>query len=153
MPVINIRVRSKQAKLVGTPVITCGNSDYSLHFDFDEEFAEYTAKTLRIVFRQRGQLKHWDLLFNGDAVSLPPVYEVDAIACGVYAGNLISTTACVIPCAYSTGAEHEDPPPDVYTQLLEYLANMGLEAGVIGKTVCKCHGVNADKIGIAETED
>lgn len=132
MPDVLITVQNKIATLTNTPVIVCGNSDYKITFTFDSEFSAYTAKTLRVVFRDKGRLKHYDILFRGNEVDLPPVYCVDQIAVGVCAGDVISTTMVVIPCQYGDVSEHADPPPDIYEQLLEYLAEIqGGGAGVV----------------------
>lgn len=147
MPIINITVRNKVATAEGSPRIVCGNSDYVVKFDFDEEFAAYTEKTLRIVFRRRGKMKHYDVLFNGDSAFLPPVYETDMCAVGVYAGNLISSTVVMIPCDYCAETEHHDPPPDIYDQLVEYLAGLQGGGAPAGITVPQLYGAAADAAG------
>lgn len=122
MPNIQITVRDKIAHVQGSPVIVCGNSDYTVTFDLDNEFAEYNEKTLRVVFRDKGITKHYDVLFTGQMVALPPVYCVNQIAVGLCAGDVISTTFVIIPCHYGDVSQHADPPADVYDQLLSYLA-------------------------------
>jgi hypothetical protein len=124
MPDINVNISSKIATLTNTPVIVCGNSDYEVKFTFDAEFSAYTSKTLRVVFREKGIEKHWDIVFQGDSVFLPPVYAVNAISLGVVCGNVISSTPVVVPCHYGDTAEHDDPPPGVYEQLYDLIEHI-----------------------------
>ena len=47
---INIKVKDKIA--VGDEtLIVCGNSDYTVNFELDAEWAEYDKKTMRIGYR------------------------------------------------------------------------------------------------------
>lgn len=150
MPEIGISVQNKIASVIsGTPQIICGNSDYTLTFNFDEEFAAYAEKTLCIVYRRRGKMVKDEVLFTGDTVALPVLYETDMCAIGVYAGNLISSTCVMIPCVYCAETEHYDPPPDIYEQLLEYLA--GLQGGsMTGQMTAILNGTPLSPVGIAE---
>ncbi len=130
MPNIQIRVADKIAQAGGSPVIVCGNSDYTVTFLFDSEWAPYTAKTARFSFVRSGVRQFYDVLFEGDSVEMPAVSDVYEVEIGVYAGDIRTTTPARVPCARSItdgAAQHADPPADVYDQLLEYLA--GLQSG------------------------
>lgn len=125
MPNIQITVRGKTAQPEGAPVIVCGNSDYTVTFAFDSEWLRYAAKTARFCFVQNGVRRYYDVLFEGDTVSVPVLSDVYAVEIGVYAGDIHTSTPARIPCARSVtdGApQHADPPADVYDQLLAYLA-------------------------------
>ena len=45
MPEIKIKIRDKRAG--GTGTIICGNSDYTVVWDLDEEWTPYDTKTMR----------------------------------------------------------------------------------------------------------
>lgn len=127
---ILIEVTEKVAAVSGTPVIVCGNSDYTVVFAFDSEWDAFIAKTARFTYCKNGVFRYEDVLFEGDSVSVPVLRDVDEIAIGVYAGDLHTTTPARVPCArcITDGAPVHDPPaPDVYDQLMEYLA--GLQGG------------------------
>lgn len=130
MPELTVTVREKHAKAEGTPVIVCGNSDYTVRFSFDSAWDAYPTKTARFVFHRGGVLRYADVLFAGDSVSVPVIRDADEVEIGVYAGDLHTTTPARVPCArcITDGAPVHDPPaPDVYDQLMEYLA--GLQGG------------------------
>lgn len=130
MPNIQITVADKIARAQGTPVIVCGNSDYTVTFVFDREWAPYAAKTARFNFVRNGVRQYYDVLFEGDTVGIPPLNDVYEVGIGVYAGDIHTTTPARVPCSCSVtdgAAQHADPPADVYDQLLEYLA--GLQGG------------------------
>ena len=46
MPEIKIKVRDKRAG--GTGTVICGNSDYTVVWDLDEEWTPYDTKTMRV---------------------------------------------------------------------------------------------------------
>ncbi len=124
---IAITVADKIAVAEGAPQIVCGNSDYLVHFTFDSEWDDYEERTVRYAFFRDGELRHIDILFHGNQVIVPILHGIYEVAVGVYAGNLHTTTPARIPCVPSIldgDPIHEDPPDDVYNQLLEYLARI-----------------------------
>lgn len=129
MPEISIRVREKIAQTVGSPQLVCGNSDYAVTFDFDAEWDDYDAKTARVVWLDKasGRLRHADVLFDGNAALLPAIYRADQVLIGVYAGDIRTTTPARVPCIgciTDDAPQHDDPPEDVYEQLLAYLEQL-----------------------------
>lgn len=145
MPDITITVSDKIAAATGSPVIVCGNSDYTINFDFDSEWDAYTAKTARFVFCVNGSLLCQDVLFEGDTCAAPPFYNTDSVAVGVYAGDIHTTTPARIPCAHcitDSTPVHPDPAPDVYTQILTYLAGMETAGLIIGEAVLLADGTD-----------
>lgn len=141
MPDISIKVREKVAQVQGTPQIVCGNSDYAVTFDFDSEWDAYDEKTLHAVWMdvRTGELKHYDVEFSESTVVLPAIYNTDRVCIGVYAGDIRTTTPACVPCARCiTDADgedpyHDDPPPDVYEQLMAYMEEI-IEGGGGGTT-------------------
>lgn len=129
MPNISVMVREKIAQTQGTPEIVCGNSDYAVTFDFDDEWSGYEFKTARFVWcdLKTGKVKHSDVVFDGDICMAPVLYDTAAVAIGVYAGDIHTTTPARVPCArcITDGVhEHGEPDPDVYEQILACLREM-----------------------------
>ena len=138
MPDISIKVRAKVAQVQGSPQLVCGNSDYVVTFDFDEEWDDYDSKTMHAVWMDHtGKLLHYDVLFEGGTALLPAIYNADRVCIGVYAGDIRTTTPACVPCARCiTDGDpyHGDPPPDVYQQLMEYMEEI-IEGGGGGVNV------------------
>lgn len=131
MPNIRIKVSEKRAVVEGNPVIVCGNSDYTVTFDFDEEWSQVEVKTARFVYAKDGETKHEDVMFSDDTVAVPVLSGVPFVKVGLFAGNLSTTTPARVLCDLSilcgAGAPAE-PTPDVYNQimaLLEELERLG----------------------------
>lgn len=105
-------------------VFVCGNTDYTIKFDFDEEWSAESVKTARFIYNDQFQ----EVVFEGDTCAAPAVTDTIALAIGVYAGNLRTTTPAFFNCATSIlcGSEtHADPPQDVYDQLIELWNSKG----------------------------
>ena len=154
MPEIRITVANKVAQTIGAPVIICGNSDYTVSFSFDSEWDAYDAKTLYVKYYRRGKKICEEILFDGDSVTLPIIRDTDEISIGVYAGNLRTTTGARVACerCVTDGAAVHDPlTPDVYNQLMEYLA--ALQNGCCGISELEFIGSDTSEIGIAEPEE
>lgn len=132
MPNISVNVTNKRAVLESDKIITCGNSDYTLTFAFDDEWAAYNSKTARFAFYKNGETKHIDQIFTGDTVAVPVLSGITQVMVGVFAGDLHTTTPARIFCEPSIlcyeGAP-EDPPEDVYNQIM-HLLNV-LEVGTV----------------------
>ena len=127
MPEIRIRVREKIAQVLGEPEIVCGNSDYTVTFDFDAEWAAFESKTVRFSYYENGVKRRYDTIMTGDSVQIPAVWNTCELEIGVYAGDIRTTTPAAVPCLPCITDDepvHPDPPPDVYAQLLELLEGM-----------------------------
>lgn len=119
MNYIKITVREKRAKCNGRERIVCGNSDYVIKFDFDDEWAAYDTKTARFVYDGG---KYTDVQFTGDEVGVPVLRDTRTVSVGCYAGDIHTTTAALIqavPCCTDPDGTPADPAPDVYNQLME----------------------------------
>jgi hypothetical protein len=99
MPNINITVAGKIATNT-TPgeIIVCGNSDYTVTFDFDNEWRTQTKRTARFVYYKNGQALYKEAAFTGNTVAVPVLSGIDFVLVGVYAGNLITTTPAKVLC-------------------------------------------------------
>lgn len=126
MPTIEIEVKNKIAKSPADTIV-CGNSDYQIHFLFDEEWAAYNTKTARFVYNG----EPLDVIFDGDICNAPAVSGASILQVGVYAGDLHTTTPALITCKTSIlclGGAPSEPKPDVYAQLMEKLNSLNPNA-------------------------
>ena len=136
MKEIKINVADKVASAIGSPVIVCGNSNYKITFIFDSEWGAYQEKTARFTFRRDGIDKYIDVLFSGNSCTAPILTNIERVSIGVYAGDLRTTTGAEIRCKKSIlcrgGLKHEQPPEDVYNQILETVSKkLGSEGGTV----------------------
>lgn len=99
MPNIKITVAGKIATNT-TPgeVIVCGNSDYTVTFDLDAEWAAEPKRTARFVFYKDGLRLYKDAEFTGNTVTAPVLSGIDYVEVGVYAGDLRTTTPARVLC-------------------------------------------------------
>ena len=127
---IQINVTNKRAVVVGTPVIVCENSDYTVAFAFDAEWAGRDTKTARFVYVQDGAVKYTDVVFIGNTVDVPTLTNIREVRVGVFSGDLCTTTPATIPCELSircgTGAPI-DPTPSQYDQIMALLGSGALK--------------------------
>lgn len=117
---IDITIRNKIATAHNTLYI-CGNGDFVIHFDFDDEWAEHDTKTARFI---AGDSKYQDVVFQGVECPVPVISDTYKIKVGVYAGNLRTTTPAIISAKKSIlcgGGLPADPAPDVYAQIMSML--------------------------------
>ena len=115
---IEINISNKIATLKEKFVGVCGNSDYVVAFNFDDEWKSHATKTAR--FKHGGQ--YTDVVFTGNECPMPIILDTASVEIGVYAGNLHTTTsACVLmkTCILSGSGVPADPTPDVYNQIIE----------------------------------
>lgn len=151
---INISITNKKAEVIGTPVIVCGNSDYTATFAFDDEWNLTGPRTARFVYVKDGKVQHTDVVFPGNVVAVPILENVDFVDVGVFAGNLCTTTPARVRCKKSilcgSGTPH-DPTPDVYDQIMELFNEMA-EAGAFGATEAQAQQIAKNKSDIAQLD-
>lgn len=118
MHIIDIAIRSKIAVNINQKEYICGNDDFVVRFDFDAEWDAFESKTARFV--SNGGFV--DVVFSGNECKMPILSNTNTILCGVFAGNLITTTPALIVarksilCGSPVPAE---PHPDVFAQIVE----------------------------------
>ena len=99
---IGVKISDKIARPIDkNSVIICGNSDYVIEFDFDEEWDNYPTKTARFSIGT----EYIDIAFTGNKCSVPLLRNVFFVKVGVFTGDLITTTPAVIPCKKSITCE------------------------------------------------
>ena len=131
MNVIQIEIKNKIAELSAPALIVCGNSDYVVEFNFDEEWAEHPIRTARF--------STWkgftDVVFEGSQCPVPVLSNASYVKIGVFAGDLRTTTHAYIPCKKSIlceGGAPIEPTPDVYAQLIAMIES-GMVRGEQGE--------------------
>lgn len=118
---IAVRIRDKIAQKTCETVYVCGNSDFVINFDFDEEWNAHEAKTARFD-KKDGTFV--DIVFTGNVCNMPILSNVYGFNVGVFAGNLRTTTPAYVPAKKSIlcgGGLPADPSPDVYAQIMARL--------------------------------
>lgn len=124
MPTINIDIKNKIATADETEYI-CGNDDFIVAFAFDAEWDEHPTKTARFVWDKGYQ----DIVFQGSQCEVPVISNTGTILCGVFTGNLKTTTPAMIRAKKSILCGNPPPAeatPTVFEQMLT-LFNAGLD--------------------------
>lgn len=135
MPDINITVAHKVA-VSDTQSIVCDNSDYTVHWTLDEEWHAYDTKTMRTIYMD-GTFK--DKVFAGDEIALPVCTVPGVVQIGLFAGDIRTSRVAILralPSVRSAAGAPEDPPKNVYDQIMELINGLGgVDPDVIAKAV------------------
>ena len=121
MKTIEISVRDKIAVNMSDVSYTCGNSDFVINFDFDEEWNAYDVKTARFIKDDR---TYQDQVFQGNECPVPVLYNTNKVRVGVFAGNLRTSTPAIITANKGIlcgNGSPEAPSDDVYAQIMEQM--------------------------------
>ena len=148
--VINVEVRNKIAVAEQATYI-CGNSDFVVAFDFDDEWKEHDKKTARFVL---GNGTHYDVLFDGNRCSIPVISDTYTIKVGVFAGNLRTTTPAYISAKKSIlcgGGVPAAPPDDVYAQIMAELDKVNSDIGTAVAEYLKDNPIKGTEFETDET--
>ena len=132
MNTINITVRDKIAVTMDETQYICGNSDFVIAFDFDEEWAGFDVKTARFIKDDR---TYQDVVFQENECPVPIIYNTNKVRVGVFAGNLHTSTPAIITAQKGIlcrDGSPEAPSDDVYAQIMEAIDG-GLLTGPPGK--------------------
>lgn len=128
MPTIDIIIRNKTASAVDPPCIVCGNSDYNVKFDFDEEWQAHNNKIGVFAYNRCGEWQSEKVLFEGDTCPVPALHGVRSVWIGVTAGDVRTSTPADVPCrmgATDFSDTTEKPSEDIWTQILDKLDTVG----------------------------
>ena len=120
---IAVSVKGKIATAEKDALYVCGNSDFVIVFDLDEDWDEHETKTARFTWNGG----HQDVIFDGSECKVPMISDTFFFNVGVFAGDLKTSTPARVPCKKSilcSGGLPHDPPPDVYAQIMEKLNAM-----------------------------
>lgn len=130
MPTINVTVRNRIATAQRWQCIICGNSDYTIAFDLDDEWNSIENKVAVFVTTTHGETRHERILFTGNSCRVPVLRDINIVDIGIEAGNVRTTTPARIKCAAcitDRAGIPQEPTPDIYTQIISKLdANSGV---------------------------
>lgn len=128
MPTIDIIIRNKTASAVNPPCIVCGNSDYNVKFDFDDEWQAHNNKIGVFAYNRCGEWQSEKVLFEGDTCPVPALHGVRSVWIGVTAGDVRTSTPADVPCrmgATDFSGASEKPSEDIWIQILDKLDSIG----------------------------
>lgn len=128
MPTIDIIIRNKTASAVAPPCIVCGNSDYNVKFDFDDEWQAHNNKIGVFAYNRGGEWRSENVLFEGDTCPVPALHGVRSVWIGVTAGDVQTSTPADVPCrmgATDFSDTPEKPSADIWGQILDKLDAVG----------------------------
>lgn len=147
------------AKRVATPpsdaVIVCGNSGYTLTFNFDDEWSAETTKIARFVWFSKNKTYSEEIPFDGNTVEVPILSNTNAVYAGVYAGNLRTTTPAKIVCEPSIlcyGQDANMNPGDLalikgqIAKLVDALRDISVDPAEIRNAVMEYLAQNPPKV-------
>lgn len=124
MPDIKIKVSGKIA-ICRKKYLVSSNANYTVTFDFDNEWDAHTLKTARFVFDS----KYADVAFLGNTVELPKIPPCECLGIGVYSDSLASTTAdvgCVLSVKDCQGEPVGELTDEQYDSLLSLINSLDL---------------------------
>lgn len=149
MPTIDIIIRNKTASAVDPPCIVCGNSDYNVKFDFDDEWQAHNNKIGVFAYNRCGEWRSENVLFEGDTCPVPALHGVRSVWIGVTAGDVQTSTPADVPCrmgATDFSDTNEPPSADIWGQILAKLDELQTEIDEI-----KAGGVGGTDISLGVT--
>ena len=132
MPTIHINVKNRVATANGDSRIINGNSDYSIEFDFDAEWADLNNKIGIFAYNDAAAHKwaYQTVMFSGNTCTVPILRDIHCVYVGVTAGNVRVTTPAKVQCRLSISdyADTEEPPSaDIWGQILAKLDELQTE--------------------------
>ena len=154
---LTISIQNRKAAADPLAFLTGGNNSDTVRFVTDAEWDEYPEKTARFVgWCDSRPVWYRDVLFTGDTVNIPEFYGTTSVGIGLYAGDVLTSTAAVVAClppVTDTSPHHAPPDYDVYTQLLAYLSILA-QGGTMpaGKSTAILGGTALYAAGEAQTE-
>ena len=122
MGIISIQIRNRVARVIGSPKIVCGNSDYTASFDFDSEWNAYAQKTVQFFYVRHGKPYVEMVEFTGESCYIPVLHDVELLEIGVTAGTIRTSTPARVPCFRCiTDAQSiaYKPRHDVYNEIMD----------------------------------
>lgn len=121
MPTINVTVRNRIATAQRWQCIICGNSDYIVDFDLDDEWNDMPNKVAVFVTNARGNIRHERVLFDGSTCGIPVLRGVNMVDIGIEAGDIRTTTPAHVKCEAcitDRAGMPQEPENNVYGQIL-----------------------------------
>lgn len=119
---IVIKVVDKVPIVVSGPqYVVCDNSDYTVVWQLDEEWAQLEHRTMQVNYKD-GTYER--VLFTGDSCTLPAIPVSGPVHVGLFAGDIHTTRPArllAVRSAITDSGEERDPMPNGYAQAIEAL--------------------------------
>lgn len=119
---IVIKVVDKVPIVVSGPqYVVCDNSDYTVVWQLDEEWAQFEHRTMQVNYKD-GTYER--VLFTGDSCTLPAIPVSGPVHVGLFAGDIHTTRPArllAVRSAITDSGEERDPMPNGYAQAIEAL--------------------------------
>ena len=119
---IVIKVVDKVPIVVSGPqYVVCDNSDYTVVWQLDEEWAQFEHRTMQVNYKD-GTYER--VLFTGDSCTLPDIPVSGPVHVGLFAGDIHTTRPArllAVRSATTDSGEERDPMPNGYAQAIEAL--------------------------------
>lgn len=81
--------------------VVCGNTGYTVTFEFDSEWDSEPNKIARFVYHKNGKRFFEEAHIVGNMVDVPVLKNIDYVMVGVYGGDLTTTTSARVLCERS----------------------------------------------------
>lgn len=119
---IVIKVTDKVPELVSGPdYVVCDNSDYTVVWQLDEEWAQFEHRTMQVNYKD-GTYER--VLFTGNTCALPAIPVKDWFHVGLFAGDIHTTRPVKLfanRAITTDSGEERDPMPNGYAQAIKAL--------------------------------
>ncbi len=119
---IVIKVVDKVPIVVSGPqYVVCDNSDYTVVWQLDEEWAQFEHRTMQVNYKD-GTYER--VLFTGNTCALPALPVPGPVHVGLFAGDIHTTRPArllAVRSATTDCGEERDPTPDGYAQAIKAL--------------------------------
>lgn len=105
----------------GPQYVVCDNSDYTVVWQLDEEWAQLEHRTMQVNYKD-GTYER--VLFTGDTCALPAIPVKDWFYIGLFAGDIHTTRPAKLfanRAITTDSGEERDPMPNGYAQAIEAL--------------------------------
>lgn len=105
----------------GPQYVVCDNSDYTVVWQLDEEWAQLEHRTMQVNYKN-GTYER--VLFTGDTCTLPAIPVSGPVHVGLFAGDIHTTRPArllAVRSATTDSGEERDPMPNGYAQAIEAL--------------------------------
>lgn len=119
---IVIKVVDKVPIVVSGPqYVVCDNSDYTVVWQLDEEWAQFESRTMQVNYKD-GTYER--VLFTGKSCALPAIPVPGPVHVGLFAGDIHTTRPArllAVRSATTDSGEERDPMPNGYAQAIKAL--------------------------------
>lgn len=119
---IVIKVVDKVPIVVSGPqYVVCDNSDYTVVWQLDEEWAQFESRTMQVNYKD-GTYER--VLFTGNSCTLPAIPVPGPVHVGLFAGDIHTTLPArllAVRSATTDSGEERDPMPNGYAQAIKAL--------------------------------